>query len=113
MLGDELPTPGSLAPKPLENLQERVVRYSDLDYNGHMNNCKYLDWVADLLDCRFHGSHQPKEITLNYLSEAREGEALALHWALEEGNVLTVQTGRVGEDVSTNHSRVFACRIQL
>jgi medium-chain acyl-[acyl-carrier-protein] hydrolase len=113
VLGDEPAIPTSLPPKVPETHLQRKVLFSDLDYNGHMNNCKYLDWVADLLTCDFHREHTPKEIVLNYLSEAREGEALQLAWELSEEGCLMVQTQRLGESVSANHSRVFAAQIQL
>lgn len=112
LLGDEPAMPGSLPPKAMLCQMQRPVRFTDLDYNGHMNNCKYLDWVADLMDCDFHRANQPKEIVLNYLSEAREGELLSLGYQLAEDGLLTVQTQRLGEDVSANHSRVFAAQIQ-
>ena len=112
VLGDEPAIPTSLPPKVPETYLQRKVLFSDLDYNGHMNNCKYLDWVADLLTCDFHREHTPKEIVLNYLSEAREGEALQLAWELSEEGCLMVQTQRLGEEVSANHSRVFAAQVQ-
>ena len=62
--GGELTAPGSLAPKVLENAQERTVRFSDLDRNGHMNNCRYLQWAADLLPAAFHREHSIEEFTV-------------------------------------------------
>ena len=113
LLGSELATPGSVVPKSLENRQERLVRFSDLDWNGHMNNCKYLDWIADLLPSQFHQVKPFREITLCYLSEAREGENVALEWELGDGPSLTVQAQRVGQEISANRSRVFAAQIQF
>ena len=112
VLGDEPAIPTSLPLKAPENQLHRQVRFSDLDYNGHMNNCRYLDWVADLMDCDFHREHTPAEIVLNYLSEAREGERLQLSWELSGEGYLTVQARRPEEEVSTNHSRVFAAQLQ-
>ena len=113
LLGSELAVHGSVVPKATDNHQERTVRFSDLDYNGHMNNCKYLEWVADLLPSGFHKDRQVREITLSYLSEAREGEALALQWEMREDGCMWVDAQRIGEEISTNHSRVFAAQIQF
>ena len=113
LLGSELMVPGSVVPKTMENRQERIVRFSDLDYNGHMNNCKYLEWIADLLPSDFHKDRQIREITLNYLSEAREKETLALQWEMSPEGCMTVDAQRLGEAVSANHSRVFAAQIQF
>ena len=71
--GNELNAPGSLPAKQLLNHRSRTVCFTDLDRNGHMNNTKYLDWIADLLPSAFHENHTPAEFTLCYLSEAWEG----------------------------------------
>lgn len=110
--GNELAAPGSLAPKTLENRHSRIVRYSDLDRNGHMNNCHYLQWVLDLLPSSFHREHLMKELTVCYLSEAREGEELNMTWELGGDGVLRVEATRPDGSVSTGHNRVFALQIQ-
>lgn len=86
--GGELPTPHSLPPVQLENCISRRVCFTDLDINGHMNNCRYLDWACDLLPSRFHEDHSLKDITLGYLSEAREGDDLQLqHETMADGSL--------------------------
>lgn len=89
--GTELPTPASLIPREMERKTTRTVCYSDLDRNGHMNNVKYLDWSADLLPSSFHREHPPKNISLCYVSEAREGAELSMNWTHSEDNVLRVE----------------------
>ena len=110
--GMEPAAPNSLAPKPLASQEDRIVKYTDLDVNGHMNNCRYLDWVADLLPSAFHEENHPTEITLCYLSEAKEGEKLTLSWEMHEGS-LRVEAQRGGDAVSAGHSRVFAAQMQF
>ena len=107
--GSELPAPASLPPKELENVTQRRVCFSDLDRNGHMNNVKYLDWVADLMPSEFHAAHTPKEITLCYLSECREGDALQLQHAFRDGS-LRVEAGRTDPNDGKTH-RIFAAEI--
>ena len=89
--GTELPTPASLIPREMPCKTTRTVCFSDLDRNGHMNNVKYLDWAADLLPSQFHQQHPPKQISLCYVSEAREGAALSMNWTQCEDNVLRVE----------------------
>ena len=72
LTGSELAAPGSMALQNAPQQMRRTVRYSDLDVNGHMNNCRYMDWVLDTLPGAFHGEHSVSEFTVNYLSEARE-----------------------------------------
>ncbi len=111
--GNELSLPGSLLPKILENSEKRLVRFSDLDFNGHMNNCRYMEWVDDLLGADFHGQHYPKEMMICYHSEAREGETVDIAWALEKGGILNVDASRKEEKMSMGHSRVFSVKVQF
>lgn len=104
--GDELPTPPSLPPKDGDNQMLRTVAYSDLDRNGHMNNVKYLDWVADLLSSDFHRENTPREICLSYLNEAREGTKLSLHWTHTADNVLQVEVTQADQN-----KRIFAATV--
>ena len=109
--GTELAPPASLTPMIPENQKKRTVRYSDLDRNGHMNNCRYMEWAMDLLPSAFHAGHQMKEFVICYLSEAREGEQLQLGWRQDEQGVLHVEAIRSGEEAA-GHSRVCAVQIQ-
>ena len=108
--GNELTLPGSLLPQKLPNREDRAVRFSDLDLNGHMNNCRYLDWVGDTLPSSFHETHRVSEFTVNYLSEAWEGEALRLQFQLTDGPCLGVDALR-NEGASVGHERVFSARV--
>lgn len=111
LLGSELATPGSMALMSAPNSRSREVAFTDLDRNGHMNNCRCLDWVADLLPSGFHENNWAKEFTICYLSEAREGQQITLHWTLSDGPALAVDALREEGDVSAGHSRVFSVRM--
>ncbi len=103
--GNELAAPGSLAPKELACAMERTVRFTELDVNGHMNNCRYLDWIADLLPSAFHESHVVKEFSISYLSESKEGDCVALQWEItEEGHLLV-------DSKNADQHRVFAAKV--
>lgn len=112
LLGSELAPPKSLAPVRLSAEATRKVRFTDVDINGHMNNCRYLDWVCDLLPSGFHHGHPIKEFTLCYMAEAREGEALNLQWELTQGGGLRVETVRHSETDGQNH-RIFSADIRF
>ena len=109
--GNELTIPGSMALKPLAQEMGRTVHFTDLDWNGHMNNCRYLDWVADTLPGHFHEGHSIKEFSVSYLSEAREGDAITLHWELSEDGFLAVDGCREEDSLSAAHGRVFSARV--
>ena len=60
---------------PWETVDQRTVRYSDLDVNGHMNNSRYMDWIFDALH-KTGNHHAYDEVEINYLAESRNGDEL-------------------------------------
>jgi acyl-ACP thioesterase len=107
--GNELPSPAGLPAKQLLNHRSRTVCFTDLDRNGHMNNTKYLDWIADLLPSDFHQAHSPREFTVCYLSEAREGQELTMSWEFDREGCLNLDAHRTAGDKT---ERVFSARLQ-
>ena len=111
LTGSELSNPGSLAPKTFSNEYARRVCFTDLDRNGHMNNTKYLEWISDLLPSSFHQDHDPREFTVCYHAEAREGEILHMGWQVDEEGLLQVESWRDAEQPGSFH-RVFAAQVR-
>ena len=111
LTGTELATPGSLTPGHFSDTALRRVCYTDLDRNGHMNNTKYLEWISDLLPSAFHRAHEPREFTICYHSEAREGEGLHMGWQVDENGLLQVESWREADRPGSVH-RVFAAQIR-
>ena len=106
--GNELPAPNGLIPKPLGTQTSRTVAFTDLDRNGHMNNTRCLDWIADLLPSRFHESHTVTDFTVCYLAEARELQELRMNWDMSDGCTLQVDaTTGAGEETH----RVFSAKL--
>ncbi len=107
--GTELPAPNALVSRELHSSQKRPVCFTDLDRNGHMNNTRYMDWIDDLLPSVFHEKHGVSEFTVCYLSEAREGQMLDLHWDFLEEGAIQVDAYRQG---TGRDERIFSARIQ-
>jgi medium-chain acyl-[acyl-carrier-protein] hydrolase len=108
--GCELATPRSISPGALEEVSQRMVSYSDLDRNGHMNNTRYLDWVCDLLPSSFHRNHGLKEFTVGYLAESREGQVLKLLRSQPGQGQIQLEAQREQEGKT---ERVFAARLDF
>ena len=106
--GTELAIPSGLIPRPLASDANRSVCFTDLDRNGHMNNTRYLDWIADLFPSSFHRDRTLKEFTVCYLAEAREGQQLRMHYGVAEEGCIRVDAERQ-QGEQTN--RVFAARL--
>lgn len=102
--GGELPAPAGLIPRPLGTRRTRTVSFTDLDRNGHMNNTRCMDWIADLLPSQFHRSHTVTDFTVCYLAEAREGQELCLSWDISP-------EGTLRADAAGDSHRVFSAEL--
>ena len=69
---------------PMEDVGNRRIAYSDLDYNNHMNNTKYPDMVCDFLPNM--AGKRVSSMALSYLREAVYGDTLTVRRAAVEGN---------------------------
>jgi acyl-ACP thioesterase len=62
----------------LEKAGERRAAYSDIDFNGHVNNARYIQWLQDACDpAVFEGADRIR-LDVNYLAEVRYGELTEL-----------------------------------
>jgi acyl-ACP thioesterase len=66
------------APVGAEKAAERTAAYSDIDFNGHMNNARYVQWVQDILDPAALAGAKTMRLDINYLREVKLGETLEL-----------------------------------
>ena len=111
--GNELTAPSSILPKAEAYQFDRTVGYTDLDRNGHVNNTRYLDWVDDLLSSDFHKEHTLKELSICYLTEAKEGQPIQLIWQVFDGPLLQVDAHTARTDVPGKTDRVFSVLAQF
>ena len=76
----QLPFPEKIShPMNSKYLERRVIHYSDLDFNAHMNNVRYIELLMDVHDLAFHKDHQIKSISLNYLKEIKEKDVVDVY----------------------------------
>jgi len=54
----------------LNTLDEIPVKLKDLDYNRHVNNVKYLEWIFSTFDSGKYQDHEIDHIVVNFISEA-------------------------------------------
>jgi acyl-ACP thioesterase len=62
----------------MEKTAERTAAYSDIDFNGHMNNARYVQWIQDVLEPGLLGQARTMRLDINYLREVKLGETLEL-----------------------------------
>jgi acyl-ACP thioesterase len=71
-------SPALAAREHLVRSGERRAAYSDVDYNGHVNNTRYVQWIQDLADPALLEDAEQLRFDINYLSEVKPGEVTVL-----------------------------------
>ncbi len=71
------------------------VAYSDIDYNGHCNSCRYLQAMTDAYLPDYYG--KTVRLDINYSKEAMLGETLQTYYLLTEDGVQYQQKNENGE----------------
>lgn len=67
-------------PERMDLLERRRFHYSDTDFNGHVNNVRYADWIADAVGLEKHmETHFVSTLQVGYLKECRAGESLDIY----------------------------------
>lgn len=69
-------------PEDFECVRNIDVTWHSLDYNGHVNNAVYFQWIYDEI------SRMPKKICASFRSGAKNGETVRLEKCLQGGTVL-------------------------
>lgn len=81
---------------------KKVIGYSDIDFNGHLNNSKYVDYITDCFSMEEHKTYGVKSIEVNFLNEALPGDEITLY-----RDTSTIQSNRVYvEGVNETDGRV-------
>ena len=66
-------SPGLTQRDNLVKTAERKALYTDVDYNGHVNNVRYVQWIEDAIDSQLLEKAGRMRIDLNYLNEILSG----------------------------------------
>ena len=82
-----IPEPTGVAP--------HTVVYSDIDYNGHCNSCRYLQAMTDAYLPDYYG--KKVRLDINYSKEAMLGETLQTNYLVTEDGVQYQQKNEAGE----------------
>ncbi|MDR2402881.1 MAG: acyl-ACP thioesterase [Spirochaetaceae bacterium] len=62
----------------LVRVGERRALYSDIDYNGHVNNTRYIQWIQDITEPELLDKARQIRFDINYLSEVKPGDMTEL-----------------------------------
>ena len=81
-------------PEPTGCEVHKIV-YSDIDYNGHCNSCRYLQAMTDAYLPAYYG--RKVRLDINYSKEAMLGETLQTYYLVTEEGVQYQQKNEAGE----------------
>jgi len=73
------------------------VQYGEIDYNGHVNNTRYIDWCMNALSQKFHSQRQFHQLEINFLSEVKGDEIITMQHT-QEINDVTYFEGKRSSD---------------
>jgi len=91
---------------------ERKALYTDIDYNGHVNNVSYIKWIEDAVDPQLLGKAAKMRLDINYLNEITWGEAAEIYSAPVDDETGT-STGAFAFEGRKKESRQAAFRAEL
>ncbi|MDR2479864.1 MAG: acyl-ACP thioesterase [Treponema sp.] len=57
---------------------ECPARYTSVDYNGHVNNVRYIQWIQDSMDMELLEKADKMRMDINYLNEILPGEVTGI-----------------------------------
>ena len=77
---NQLPLPEKIIlPSDSRFVETRKIHYSDLDFNTHMNNVRYVELLMDVHSSTFYKDKRVSSIVLNYIKEIKEKEAVDVY----------------------------------
>lgn len=87
-----LPRPSRIADSAEVSSKKYQVRASDIDFNGHVNNVHYLEWMTDVLPLDFLVSHVPEQIDIRFENEVKYGNWVTSSVAVESKDSDKIKT---------------------
>ena len=81
-------------PEPTGSAPHTIV-YSDIDYNGHCNSCRYLQAMTDAYLPDYYG--KKIRLDINYSKEAMLGEEMQIYYLVTDDGVQYQMKNEAGE----------------
>lgn len=94
-------------PEPTGVVPHKVV-YSDIDYNGHCNSCRYLQAMTDAYLPDYYG--KKVRLDINYSKEAMLGETLQTYYLATADGVQYQQKNEAGE--TSCSAKITICELE-
>jgi medium-chain acyl-[acyl-carrier-protein] hydrolase len=69
------------------SIKSYAVDYCDLDFNSHLNNSRYIEWLLEGIPLDYRRKHELKSLEINYLSEGFLGDKISVHCLQEDDSL--------------------------
>lgn len=76
---DRINRPKGINKQDITLKEKRIIRYSDTDMNGHLNNTRYFDFIQDMYGTKELNGYTIKKGEIIFNKEAIEGDELELY----------------------------------
>ncbi|MDR2193705.1 MAG: acyl-ACP thioesterase [Treponema sp.] len=96
----------------LEFAGERIPCYSDIDYNGHVNNARYVQWIQDITDPDVFVQADSMRLDINYIRETRLHESVEL-WKSPIDQGFAYEGRKKGAAQSEDRVAVFRAELRV
>jgi len=96
---DCLPYGKITVPDDVELFDERVIKFTDLDANGHTNNSRYAAFAQDALP-REYMDKEFTDFRINFAKEAMLGQKLSIYGKVLEEDKTIILVGKTDKGVS-------------
>ena len=96
----------------LQKVMERKALYTDVDYNSHVNNVKYAEWIEDALAPQLLETAGKMRIDINYVSEILAGETVEILSAPIDDALYTNAFALEGRKIDTGQA-AFRAELRL
>ena len=94
-------------PEDLEKWDERIIKYSDIDGNNHVNNARYGAFVADSIPADLRDATFT-DFRLNYAKEAKLGQKVEIFGKNNKAEKKLTIIGKTEEGVSFESELIYA-----
>ncbi len=80
-----------------DGVWEHNIEYSDIDYNGHCNSCKYLEFILNAYQPSFMG--EPMLVDMKYAREVHKGESVNVFYKIVDDATVRYEIRTEDDDV--------------
>jgi acyl-ACP thioesterase len=88
-------------PAGIECKESLITKYCDIDFNGHVNNTRYVEWCLNLFDAGFHQMNRLASFQVNFIHECKSGEEIEMmiHQSDPENHIVLAKNKTTGKEV--------------